>query len=89
MAKLVVGLDEGDDDAIITAFKGMGFKITGMMDGNEGLADRMLLISAYGDFDQQYGTKVSLARVKPRPISGSPPLTADARLLPRCGSSST
>ena len=55
VARLVVALDDRDDAAILRAFAAMGYTIKGNTGGaSKAFADKMLLFSAYGDFDQQY-----------------------------------
>ena len=57
IAKLIVALDNRDDEAILDAFREIGYAIKGEGENADGpLARKLLLMSAYGDFDQQYGT---------------------------------
>ena len=56
IARLIIALDDEDDDAILAAFADLGYSVKGAKEGTELLARKLLLISAYGDFDQQYGT---------------------------------
>ena len=61
VARLIVALDDKDDAAIVRAFTRMGFSVSGG-DGTDAaakpFADKLMLFSAYGDFDQ-----VSVCRV--------------------------
>lgn len=55
LARLIVALDNEDDPAIVDAFSKLGFTMH-CTQKNDATRDKFLLMSAYGDFDQQYGT---------------------------------
>ena len=55
-ARLIVALDKQDDPAILDAFSKLGYTVRGAKE-NDATAEKLLLMSAYGDFDQQYGTE--------------------------------
>ena len=68
VARLVVALDNKDDEAIVRAFKRMGFTVSGGTMGEDNpSAKKMMLFSAYGDFDQQYGESLFCPSSAPRP----------------------
>eukprot|EP00947_MAST-08B_sp_MAST-8B-sp1_P003688 g3688.t1 len=49
IARFIVALDDGDEARIVAMYKKMGFRGTGDR------WDDLVLLSAYGDFDQQWG----------------------------------
>lgn len=62
IARLIVALDESDDDAVVEIFEKLGYTIHGakgreLSNEERAFARKLLLMSAYGDFDQQYGTQ--------------------------------
>ena len=81
IARLIVALDNKDDEAIVRAFKRMGFTVSGGSAGEDSpFAKKMMLFSAYGDFDQQYvafGLGTSDVTVPDEGESGSSQRTAN------------